>query len=209
MATMAADHFAVAFLEPWGPAWLTLRLIGRLAFPLYCFLLTEGFCHTRSVGRYLMRLGIFALLSEIPFDWVNGEGPLTFSHQNVFFTLFLGLAALWGLVWFMNRRQPVTAVLWCGAMAVLAGVCRTDYGAAGVILIVLLYYFREDPSRRLALGYGVLLLGAGTMEFTAIGSFFLLGFYNGERGRGPRQLFYWFYPLHLLAFAAIRMLFAG
>lgn len=206
LVTMTADHFAVAFLEPWSPVWLVLRLIGRVAFPLYCFLLVEGFLHTRSVGRYLARLGVFALISEVPFDWMNGEGPLTLAHQNVFFTLFLGLAALWGLVRYLNRQLPVTAVVWCGIAAALAGLCRTDYGPTGVILIVLLYYFRDDHRRRFVLGYIFLILGAGIMEFTTTASFLLMERYNGERGRGLRPLFYWFYPLHLLLFAAGRWL---
>ena len=206
LVTMAADHFAVAFLEPWAPVWLILRLVGRIAFPLYCFLLVEGFCHTRSVGKYMARLGVFALISELPFDWMNGESFLAFGHQNVFFTLLFGLAALWGMVYFLNRQSSVGAVLWCGAAAALAGLCRTDYGATGVILIVLLYYFREDHGRRFLLGYAVLILGAGIMEFTAAAGFGLMETYNGERGRGYRLLFYWFYPLHLLVFAAVRWL---
>lgn len=74
-----------------------IRKIGRPAFPVFCFFIVEGFCHTRNVKNYAVRLGIFALISEVPFDLAIFGTPFHWGHQNVFFTLFLGLLLIWYL----------------------------------------------------------------------------------------------------------------
>lgn len=89
LISMTLDHIGVV-LVPRGTLYWILRILGRLAFPIYCFLLTEGDLHTRSHGRYLRNLGIFALLSEIPFDLARSHTWFDGSDQNVYVTLFLG-----------------------------------------------------------------------------------------------------------------------
>lgn len=76
------------------PDLILLRIIGRLSFPIFMFLIEEGYIHTRSVNRYMIRLGVFAILSEIPFDLAFHGELLEFQNQNIFFTLLLGLVAI-------------------------------------------------------------------------------------------------------------------
>lgn len=82
-----------------------MRLIGRIAFPIYCFLIAKGFFYTRDVKKYALRLGIFALISEIPFDLAFNEGWLDLSSNNVYFTLLIGLLVIWGISWVREKCE--------------------------------------------------------------------------------------------------------
>lgn len=104
------------------------RSIGRLAFPIFCFLLVEGFDKTRSKAKYLFRLGIFALISEIPYDLAFSATVLEFGHQNVYFTLFLGLLALCAYVSMDKHKLPVP-VRWlmCVVGVAVSGAWLTKF----------------------------------------------------------------------------------
>lgn len=88
--TMIIDHTGAVLF----PDNMTLRYIGRIAFPIFCFLLVEGFFHTRDVRKYMLRLGMFAVISEIPYDLAFRDTVIEFEHQNVFFTLFIGVVMM-------------------------------------------------------------------------------------------------------------------
>lgn len=191
---------------------MLIRLtVGRIAFPIFCFLLTEGFTRTRDVRKYAIRLGLFALISEIPFDLATSGVILEFRHQNVFFTLFLGLLVMIGISkvekqsWNKAVKVILSAVAIIAGMAV-AGMLRTDYDALGVLLIVALYVFRKKKSWQIVAGCVVLcigtplLMGIGGLfsEFLAVLAFIFIGLYNGERGLKLKYVFYLFYPVHLL-----------
>ncbi len=83
-----------------------MRLMGRMAFPIFCFLMVEGFQKTGDVKKYLARLGIFAIVSEIPFDLAICGKWFALGHQNVFFTLFLGLFTLCCMEYFATNQLP-------------------------------------------------------------------------------------------------------
>ena len=182
---------------------MVLRFTGRLAFPLFCFLLVEGFVHTHNVKGYLGRLVLFGLLSEVPFDLAFFRTPFAPQHQNVYWTLALGVLAMAGLKRFEKPDGTASGkgLLCAGGCAVLAFVCGTDYHAIGVIIICALYLTRADRKRQCIVG-AVLF----AFEFTAPLAFVLIWFYNGQRGAcSPLQkkAFYWFYPVHLAVLAMI------
>ena len=133
-AIMLLDHIG-ATLIPWG----TLRIIGRLAFPIFCFLLAEGAHYTRNPRNYLLRLGIGAILSELPFDLAL-FGSWSWQHQSVMITLLLGAMALLAM---KRMTQPLLKVLVLLLFACLADFMNTDYGGAGVLLIGLFGLTRE------------------------------------------------------------------
>ncbi len=189
----------------WSYANLILRLIGRLAFPIYCFLLIEGFLHTRSIPKYALRLGLFAVISEIPFDLALHDTWFDLQTQNVFFTLLLGLLTLRGMKYLETlppQQQPFRYLLALTGM-MLAEFMQTDYGAFGVLLIVVLYLFRSNRKWQSIAG-AVLTLW---QSFTTPLGFLCTYFYNGERGKQfSKYIFYTFYPLHLLILFFVRTL---
>lgn len=215
--TMAVDHVGASILESvvlnaWGNSplgWMfaeqwdeifkvdmVIRYIGRPAFPIFCFLLVEGFLHTHDVKKYAIRLGIFALVSEIPFDLALHLKPFDLAYQNVFFTLLIGLLA----VWFIQEHDETfgARLLGLAGGGILAELLHTDYGAFGVGLIIILYLLRKKRILQCVLGALCCL-----WEITAPVAFLFIWFYNGERGRQPRWFFYWFYPVHLLLYYVI------
>lgn len=204
--SLASYEASVAFMEANGGLYMAdmvLRLIGRLGFPIFCFLLIEGLMHTRDIKKYAVRLFLFALISEIPFDLGFAGTFVYWGHQNVFLTLFIGLLVMIGFKFIENKREwnkllqliLYFAILFAGTT--IAELMRTDYGAMGIITIVVMYLFRNK--RILSAGLGCTVLTA--MSLTEITAFFTLlpiHFYNGKRGWNIKWLFYAFYPVHIL-----------
>ena len=197
--TFSTDPAAVSLLQ----MDRVLRYIGRLAFPIFCFLLVEGFLHTHDVKRYVERLFLFGLLSEVPFDMAFFRTPFHWGNQNVYWTLALGVLAMAGL---KHYEKPDGSASWkgllCAAGCTLAALLAcTDYNGIGVLIICALYLTRGDRKRQCIVG-AVLF----AWELTAPLAFVLVWFYNGQRGAcSPLQkkAFYWFYPVHLLVLAGI------
>ena len=231
--SMLCDHAAIRLLayglipalyvagkdtvaECWNQAFWILRSVGRMAFPMYVFLLTEGFCHTRNRRRYALRLGVFALISEIPFDLLV-YGKIWDTHsQNVFFTLFLSVLMLTAVEWIGRNTDAALAqyrqmAVIVGA-ALLAWLLRTDYDAAGIMLAAVLVWFRLTPDTACLAGF-VLMAAAEFRPVYILGlavSFFLIRCYNGTRGiwKG-KWFFYLVYPVHLLVLYGISRLVFG
>lgn len=146
VVTMVVDHTGAVIFPENGD----LRVVGRLAFPIFCFLLSEGFVHTRSVPKYLMRLGLFALISEIPFNLAFSKTVIKSGTCNVFVTLFLGLLALYMydavLKWedVPKAVAQIAAIIPVALCCVAAQMVGSDYGRYGVMLIFIFYIFREN-----------------------------------------------------------------
>ena len=176
-----------------------MRGIGRLAFPIFCFLLVEGFFHTRSVKKYAVRLFVFALISELPFDYALKASVPFWDKQNVYFTLLIGLLVMWAMEeWKDCWWIQVTAI---GAGMFFADALMTDYNFKGVFLIAVLYLFHDHRLYQCIAGGAAI-----AWEAWAPLSFPLCFLYNGKRGLRLRYLFYWFYPGHLIVLGLIKHL---
>lgn len=196
--TMFVDHVGYIFF----PEARILRIIGRLAFPIFTYLLAEGFFYTRDVKKYLFRLGLFAVVSEIPFDLAFQGELLELSHQNVFFTLFFGVLMLW----LMSKAKYM--LLQYGVVIAMILVCRllnTDYSSVGILLIFVFSVFRERKIEKLLLA-GLVFLGmTGGIQWCAVLALPLIALHNGEQGRKMKWFFYLFYPVHLMVLYLINL----
>ena len=207
-----------------------MTYVGRIAFPIFAFQIAEGARHTSDFRRYALRLLAFALVSEIPFDLMYASTVFYPFHQNVMFTLLLGLLAVRGLDRARRKRTAGAAAL--GALGLLAAwlagtIGMVDYGGMGVLTVAVFYVFRGFPLARLGqlaclvllnmvffkgeyvsleiLGHAVELQTQGFALLALIP----IWLYGGEKGRGGRALQYGsyvFYPLHMLVLYLVKFL---
>lgn len=199
--SMLLDHVGAIYL----PEMQWLRIIGRLAFPIFAWLIGMGAIHSKDTLAYARRLGLFAIISEIPFFLAFYDGsvsPVAMTH-NIFFTLFLGLIS----ILFVRAKHLGSIRYLCALLlAIIAGLLRTDYGMYGVLLMLLLYLCQQIPrlpTRLLCqvLGMSILLylhLSGINEQFFALVALLPIALYNGKQGPRYTRFFYWFYPIHLL-----------
>lgn len=204
IVAMLIDHIAAVFVNSNTELYLIMRAIGRIAFPIFCFLIVEGYFHTRNVYKYMTRLAIFALISEIPFNLCFYRTTLEWSHQNVFFTLFIGLLAIFGIELVKKAQgiydirtiilQFVIIILAMGAAAYL----KTDYSMLG-ILIVICFYVNRGNLLQIAIAMFVITFCLGNrLQLFSLLALIPIYLYNGQKGRSMKYFFYVFYPAHLM-----------
>ncbi len=183
--------------------YLIFRLIGRLGFPIFCFLLIEGFMYTRNVWKYAFRLLLFAFISEIPFNLALKGSLFYADYQNVFFTLFLGLCTLICIKFIEDKftqsswMKHLLIILVTIVFMITANLLMTDYAGTGILTIVIMYILRKNKVFEMAAGCIVLTI-MSFMEVTALFNIIPIVKYNGERGLNLKYVFYVFYPVHLL-----------
>ena len=193
VCTMIIDHVGAVLF----PQTLWLRVIGRIAFPIYAFCLAEGFVYTRDYRRYLGRLALLAVVSEVPFDLAFFGVPLEFTHQNIFFTLTLGLILLRAMD--EHFGQPAYSVGIFLALGLVSEFLHLDYGMIGLLIIFSFYLIRVK--RQTYTGWGLYVLAnalGGIVQCGALLSILPLQMYNGRASGKKQRFFYWIYPLHLL-----------
>ncbi len=214
VATMLVDHIGAVLF----PEVMVLRYIGRIAFPIYVFLLVEGFVYTKNLRLYEARLLIFALLSEIPFDLAFSSTVLERSSQNVFFTLFLGLMMLD----FMERMQErrFMELLLLVLFAMIASLFATDYSAGGIVFVYIFWKYRDHLVPKFVMLGVLAFVFYGKIECWCLLGAIPMFLYNGKRGfdnqlywygkraagakaKAAQYVFYLFYPVHLLLLAAL------
>ncbi len=205
---------------------MPFRIIGRLAFPIFCFLLVEGFVHTSNKLRYALRLALFCIVSEPCFDLAFHQTWLYREKQNVFFTLLIGFLTLWVIETIRSRFSEKKVFLVLKGLIsgiVIAMAClladwlMTDYGYRGILFITVFYLFRNRNWIAMPLfalinvvcGYRMTLLdvygwqlgkqylGNFQVQDAAILAILPMILYNGQKGRSMKWFFYLFYPVHL------------
>lgn len=255
ICAMLIDHIGIVMIyntKHYG-LYLVCRGIGRIAFPIFAFLITEGFTHTSDIKKYLKRIAVFALISEIPFDlafyqynfntdavsdiryafrdfsYLNVVLTRLGKHQNVFFTLFLGLAliTLFHLVEnkfnkntmsdniISNSLDAALTVIFC----ILAFLLHCDYSVAGILIIAAFYLFKESKAL-MAISLFIITTTLlcdwndyhrtgdllSVISILATLSVIFIAFYNGKKGKDIKYFFYIFYPVHLFCLFIIGVL---
>ena len=201
---MSLDHIAAVFLSPINMPYLLMRGFGRIAFPIFCFLIVEGYYHTRDVKKYMIRLAGFALVSEIPFDLCFYQKPFYWQHQNVFFTLALGLITIYAIDEIKKRFSTsyIKALVLQFAVIILAMTTAwflsTDYSMLGILIIIAFYVGRGNIIQ-IAISICIVTLYLGnTFQLYSLLALIPIYLYNGKKGPSMCYVFYVFYPAHML-----------
>ena len=207
--TMLIDHIGAVFFPP--VMWL--RVIGRISFPIYCFLLSEGVHHTRSPLKYGLRLLLVALLAELPYDLLF-YGRFTWLRNSVMVTLLLGFGAGIVMKYCLGWIKYLTPLPFLLLGRYLGG----SYGMYGVAMVVLFLLTQEIPYR-LPVQLGLMILlslrmagfpGRIGIQFYAVFAMIPIFFYGGEkrrRGKALQWSFTLFYPAHMALLLLIRAIF--
>ena len=221
LITMFCDHFGYALvghLSIWN-------YIGRIAFPIFAFQISEGYTHTKNLKRYFARLFAFALISQIPFHlFLQKFIPTSASSLNIFFTLILGLLCMIIYDYFSNIKDKIlghqifgikigqiVGILFVVLISYIGELLNVDYGAWGIIVIFAFYLFKNNKPAMIIsyillciIHYGYRIIHYGFYMqyiYLAIATMLpiiLIALYNGNQGHKIKYLLYLFYPVHLL-----------
>ena len=226
MAVMLCDHIGMVLFPQ--AAWM--RSVGRLAFPTFAFLLVEGFCHTKNFTKYVGRMLVCALISEAPFDLVSSGRLVNFSHQNVLWTFLIALFLMLATEQYRShpgKRFQVMLVIWIVLGFFLGEALATDYSGAGVLMVLVFYFFRERTPASLAMQFVFLIILNAFFVPSVFISVFgfeipqqalavlalpLIWLYQGRQGyhtQGFQYLCYAFYPCHALILGYCGLVFWG
>ncbi len=227
MFLMLLDHLWATVVP--GNEWMTI--VGRLAFPIFAFMIVEGYFHTKNLKKYMLRLFAFALISEIPYNLMVGGEVFYFFQQNVLWTFLIGILLI-ELNEKAKRNGKIFLRILAAAGSVLIGyvvgyLSLVDYQHVGVLTVLVFYFFRENKwwsylAQFLLLTYihGEMLKGQvyeielfGAMWTISKQAFAVLALipiwlYNGKQGpynKAIKQVYYWFYPVHMLILALVVM----
>lgn len=203
LVTMVIDHVGAVFF----PEIIWLRYIGRISMPIYAFLLVQGYQHTRDFKRYVIRMAVFAVVSEVPYDLLFHGTWLEFGGQNILFTLLTALLVMRLLDASAKSRN---IFLFIGALALIIApyFLHFSYGIYGILVPLCFFLFQKyrgiDALAFSALTYGKYLYDGNLTQVYAIAASVPILLYNGKRGAfSLKYFFYIIYPAHLLLLYAI------
>ena len=202
IVTMFLDHYHYII----GGSEI-LNVIGRIAFPIFAFTLNEGYVHTRSLKKYLLRLFIFAVSIQMPSILFGYDYPM-----NIFFTLFLGLLSIY--IFNLKKMNVILKIILIGFILFFSQKFKLDYGIYGILVIINFNIFRNNKFKILmnflVLNiYNVIFPKVFDLPDTQLFSLISLVFifmYNGEKGRSMKYFFYLFYPIHFFILEVIKFI---
>lgn len=222
---MLSDHIWATYMS-FGN-WMTY--IGRMAFPIFAFQIAEGFVHTSNFKKYALRLLGFAVVTEIPFNLFYSSRWFNPYHQNVLFTLLLGLLAIYVIGNLKKNRTPKNiglSVLWLALICIASVIGFVDYGFLGMLMVVMFYILRDFPFAWLAQLVAMVLINIVFFEGQvipvellgksfeiptqgfAVFSLIPIWLYGGKKGKSSKIMqysFYAFYPVHMLILYLIKL----
>ncbi len=206
LASMVFDHVGDNFF----PDQVWMRVIGRIAMPIFAFCIAEGFGHTRDQTKYLLRMLLFGVISEVPFDLVTSGKLLEFTHQNIMLTFAWAILGLLCCEKVLENRRTKGRCALAGFVLLVFFLSSLflglDYNLLGVGLVIVYHLLRDKApliNNAAAVAFHAILRNVGIYWFGLLG-FLPILLYNGRRGKGLKWLFYVFYPGHLLLIWLLR-----
>ena len=209
MISMTLDHIGLLLL----PKWMILRVLGRLAMPIYAYMIAEGCRHTRDRKRYFLRIAGMAALCQAVYFFAMGS-----VYMCILVTFSLSILLIGAIENYQKKRDRASQVLAFASLLLVFFLCVAlpellpgtdfgiDYGIAGVLLPVLVY-FGSEKTKYLTAGLFLLGFGYGIVQWFALAAVPLLGMYNGQKGdRNLGKWFYLYYPLHLVVLHGISLI---
>lgn len=216
VVTMLFDHIGCILIssEQYPELYSLLRIVGRLSFPIFCFLLAQGVCYTSNIRKYIIRIAVFAVLAEIPFNLALFGRIYYPNRQSVMMTLLIGLLVLSVLKKVTESNQSVHYKWAICFLAIFAGcmtasLLKTDYSFWGVLWITSFYLLRNHFRPRIAC-ITAIALGMGSFEIPALFAlYFTENYHPLSKKKMPKYVLYLFYPVHLLLLYGIQRLLYG
>ncbi len=212
MISMFFDHLGYAIYEKFS----FFNYIGRIAFPIFAFGISEGYIHTKSKKNYLMRLFMFAIISQAPFMFFTSIFNKEFS-LNIFFTLFLGLVSIIG---YEKCTNKYIGLLLVACLGLTADTFKMDYGYFGIFMIFIFHIFKNKKVLMNISFVALCLLKYIPLYIRS--NFYLpyiflfictclslifINLYNGKKGKNDKYLLYGFYPVHLILLYLLNIIF--
>ncbi len=212
MITMFIDHLGYALFGKFS----YFNYIGRLAFPIFAFGISEGYMHTKSKRNYLIRLFTFAIVSQAPFMFFRSMYTTGFS-LNIFFTLFLGLVAIIG---YEQCKNKYVGILLVACLSITADTLKMDYGYFGILMIFIFHVFKNNKLL-MNISYVILCLLKYIPLYIGYNFYYpylilclctilpliFINLYNGKKGLNTKYVLYGFYPVHLIVLYVFNLIF--
>jgi len=207
LTSMTCDHVGLQLF----PEVLLLRILGRLALPIFAYMIAEGCRYTRNRKKYLLRMASLAAVCQVVYFFAMGS-----LYQCILVTFSLSICLIYAMDRWQTRRDGISRLLALGTLVAVFALCvvlpdflpgfEIDYGLMGVLLPVLIYFGKPVQNYLLA---GLILLGFayGGIQWCSLAAIPLLAVYNDQRGKyNIGKLFYIYYPLHLVVIYGISLL---